>query len=49
MMASRTFKTCTISLLTPGGLMMAGRYRLSIITLILLVVWGCAKNSSLEG
>lgn len=29
--------------------MMARWYRLSLITLILLVVWGCAKSSSLEG
>ena len=28
---------------------MARWYRLSIMALILLVVWGCAKNSSLEG
>ena len=28
---------------------MAQRYRLSMMALILLVVWGCAKSSSLEG
>ena len=28
---------------------MARWYRLSLVALILLVVWGCGKSSSLEG